>query len=244
MASPEIIQTPDGQVLVKRFSLARRAEHVLALVTFVALVVTGFPQKFDTSAFGHTVLGLLGGLENARLVHRLAGIVFTVHAAIHIAIFVLGGLSGRMRMTLLPVTKDVSDAWENLRYYMGHRKTPPDMPKFDYRQKFEYVGLVLGGLVMVFSGLVLMYPMATASLVPASIIPAAQVAHSNEAMLALLVLLIWHIYSAVLSPEVFPLDRSILTGYITAEELEEHHAAEYKRLFPQGHGPRRGHGTH
>ena len=95
---------------------------------------------------------------------------------------------------------------------------------------------------MVASGVVLMYPMLLAQFLPASLIPAAQVAHSNEAMLAFLVLVIWHIYGAVLSPEVFPIDRSIITGYVSAEELEEHHALEYDRLFPNGHGPHHEHG--
>lgn len=236
MRSPEIIRLPNGQVMVKRFSLPRRFEHILAIVTFVALIVTGFPQKFDTSGFGHWVLGLFGGLDNARYVHRAFGVVFCLHAVTHLLVVVLGALRGTMRMSLLPVTQDLRDAWQNLRYYMGYRAHGPKLPKFDYRQKFEYIGLVLGGLVMVASGLVLMYPMLLAQFLPASLIPAAQVAHSNEAMLAFLVLVIWHIYGAVLSPEVFPIDRSIITGYVSAEELEEHHAQEYDRLFPHGHG--------
>lgn len=242
MRSPEIIRTSEGQVLVKRFSLPRRFEHVLAIVTFVALIVTGFPQKFDTSTFGHWILGVFGGLENARWVHRAFGVVFTLHALTHIAMALLGAFAGRMRLTLLPVTQDLRDAWQNLRYYTGYRPTAPELPKFDYRQKFEYIGLVLGGLVMVFSGLVLMYPMILATWLPAALIPAMQVAHSSEAMLAFLVLVVWHVYGAVLSPEVFPIDRSIITGYMPAEELEHHHAREYKRLFPHGHGAR--HGSH
>lgn len=241
MRSPEIIRLPNGQVMVKRFSLPRRFEHILAIVTFVALIVTGFPQKFDTSNFGHWVLGLFGGLDNARYVHRAFGVLFCLHAITHLMVAILGALRGTMRMSLLPVTQDLRDAWQNLRYYMGYREHGPKLPKFDYRQKFEYIGLVLGGLVMVASGLVLMYPMLLAQFLPASLIPAAQVAHSNEAMLAFLVLVIWHIYGAVLSPEVFPIDRSIITGYVSAEELEEHHALEYDRLFPHGHGPHHGH---
>lgn len=240
MRSPEIIRTPEGQVLVKRFSLPRRFEHWLAVVTFVMLVVTGFPQKFDTSTLGHWVLGVFGGLDQARFVHRAFGVVFTLHAMSHLLFILVGVLWGRVRLTLLPVSQDLHDAWQTLRYYTGYRATPPELPKFDYRQKFEYIGLVLGGLVMVGSGIVLMYPLFMAGLMPAFLIPAAQVAHSNEAMLAFLVLVIWHIYGAVLSPEVFPIDRSILTGYLPAETLQAHHGLEYKRLFPNGHGPRFG----
>lgn len=237
MSSPEIIRYPDGQVYVKRFSLGRRAEHMLAVVTFVLLVVTGFPQKFDTSTVGHWMLGLFGGLEEARLVHRIAGVVFSLHAAIHLGIVIVGALGGRMRLTLLPTTRDLHDAWQNLQYYMGYRSTPPKLPKFDYRQKFEYIGLVLGGILMVGSGLILLFPLFTAEILPGAAIPVALVAHSSEAMLALLVLVVWHIYGAVLSPEVFPIDRSMFSGYMTAEDLHHHHALEYERLFPHGHDP-------
>lgn len=238
MRAPEIIRTPDGRVMVKRFSFPRRAEHMLAIVTFVLLVLTGFPQKFDTSAFGHWVLGLFGGLENARFVHRTAGIVFSLHAILHILAVIAGAATRRMRLTLLPTPQDLRDAWRNLLYYMGRRPRPPKLPKFDYRQKFEYIGLVLGGLVMVASGVILMFPVEAAAWLPAALIPAAQVAHSNEAMLAFLVLVVWHMYGAVLSPEVFPIDKSMFTGYMSAEELEAHHALEYERLFPHGHAGR------
>lgn len=221
----------NGTVLVERFSPMRRAEHILVLVTFIALVVTGLPQKFDGS-FSTWLLGVMGGLDNARLIHRVFGIVFSVHAAVHIVGFIMGVLLGRMRLTLLPTLQDLRDARENLLYYLGLRKKAPELPKFDYRQKFEYIGMVLGGLVMVASGLILLFPQLASGFMPGQFIPAAKVAHSNEAMLALLVLIVWHVYGSHLSPEVFPMDTSVFTGFMTKEELRERHALEFRRLFP------------
>ncbi|MBK8010536.1 MAG: cytochrome b/b6 domain-containing protein [Deltaproteobacteria bacterium] len=231
---PPMIRSPTGELLIERFSRIRRFEHTLVVIVFVALVVTGFPQKFDTSPVGHWFLQLFGGLSNARLIHRIAGIVFALHAVIHLTAIVFGGLTGRIRLTLLPVVQDLRDAWGTLRFYFGHRPHPPELPKFDYRQKFEYIGLILGGLVMVSSGMILLFPVFAARYLPSVVIPVAHVAHSNEAMLAFLVLVIWHVYGSIFSPEIFPLDRSILTGYISAEELKERHALEYRRLFPEG----------
>jgi len=222
---------------VERFSRFRRVEHTVAIVVFTVLVVTGFPQKFDHSQVGRWLLGAFGGLDNARLVHRIAGVMFAVHAGLHLAAILVGLLLGKMRLSLLPLPQDVRDAWDNLRFYFGYRDRPPELPKYDYRQKFEYIGLILGGMVMIFSGLVLIEPVLVARWLPGELIPAAQVAHSNEAMLAFLVLIIWHIYATVLSPDVFPLDRSMFTGFISAHELKERHALEYKRVFPDGEPP-------
>lgn len=226
-----IITGKDGTVHVERFSPIRRVEHILVLTTFVALIVTGLPQKFEGD-FSNWVLGVLGGLDTARLIHRIAGIVFSIHASVHIVAFMVGMMLGRMRWTLLPTLQDLRDARQNLLYYLGLREKPPELPKFDYRQKFEYLGMVLGGLVMVASGLILLFPQLFASYLPGSLIPAARVAHSNEAMLALLVLIVWHLYGSHLSPEVFPMDTSVFTGFMTKEELRERHVLEFRRLFP------------
>lgn len=236
MASrPKLLRRADGTLLVQRFAPIRRVEHVLGITVFVMLVLTGFPQRYHDAGWATSLLGFFGGLEQTREIHRIVGLVFAGHAVFHLGAIAIGTLTRRMRLSLLPTPRDLRDAWKMLRYYLGSSKAQPDLPKFDYRQKFEYIGLVLGGLVMLLTGLMLMYPHLVVAWLPGELIPAAQVAHSNEAMLALLVLVIWHAYGASLNPEVFPIDTCIFTGYLTADELKERHAEEYRRLFPAGH---------
>lgn len=224
----------DGVLEVERFSAVRRVEHWFAAVTFIMLIVTGFPQMFDHWELGHWILGTMGGLENARWLHRVFGLLFCGHAVLHLGAFVVGTVSGRMRMTMAPTPQDARDAWQMLLYFIGMRKTRPDLPKFDYRQKFEYMGMVLGGLVMVSSGLVLMYPLFVVQWLPGAVIPIAQVMHSSEAMLAFTVLVVWHVYGASLNPEVFPIDKTMFTGYMDVHHLEKLHGREFKTLFPDG----------
>lgn len=233
MAQPKIKRLPDGRILVERFTPVRRVEHLLTIATVGLLFLTGLPQKFD-GPVAAWFLSLFGGLDDARMVHRVAGIVLSVHAVIHLATIAAGILMGVMRLSLLPTLQDLRDARQNLLYYLGFRKEPAQLPKFDYRQKFEYIGMVFGGLVMVVSGIVLLFPQWVASVVPGELVPAMRVMHTNEAVLAFLVLLVWHLYGSHLSPDVFPMDKSIFTGYVTLDYLEHHHHLEYLRLFPQG----------
>lgn len=226
-----IFRNKQGTLLIERFSPVRRAEHVLAILSFAVLVLTGFPQKFYDAAWSAWLLSALGGLDTARTIHRVAGLVFALHAALHLLAFVVGLGLRRMRPSLLPTPQDLRDVVANLGWYLGYREHPPRYGKFDYRQKFEYLGLVLGGLVMIFSGLALLFPSAVTAWLPGQVIAASRLAHSNEAMLALLVLVIWHTYGAILSPEVFPLDRTMWTGVMTEPELRERHALEHARLF-------------
>ncbi|OFZ54624.1 MAG: hypothetical protein A2428_01745 [Bdellovibrionales bacterium RIFOXYC1_FULL_54_43] len=233
MSQPKIIRRPDGTILIERFSPFRRVEHLLVIAGFTLLVLTGFPQKFYEASWAASVLQFFGGLDRARTLHRVVGIIFSVQAVIHIAIIAVGILSSKMRLTLLPTSQDFRDVFATLSYYFGYTKEHPRYPKFDYRQKFEYLGMVLGGLVMVFSGLALLYPGFITSFLPGQIIPAARLAHSNEALLAFCVLVVWHVYGSHLSPEVFPMDKSMFTGYLTLDYLKEHHNLEYRRLFPK-----------
>ncbi len=131
---------------------------------------------------------------------------------------------------MLPSRRDMQDAVQNLKYGLGLTSTPPQFDRFDYKQKFEYWGLVLGGMVMIASGLVLWFPTLWTRFLPGVVIPTAKVLHTNEAMLALLVVVVWHIYGAHLSPEVFPCDGSIFTGRISRARLRHEHYLEYLRL--------------
>ena len=237
MRKPRVIRDANGEVFVERFFPIRRAEHLFVIVIFVALSLTGFPQKFHGAGWAKWFLSALGGVDGVRAIHRVLGLIFAGHAAIHIAALIAGVARRNMRLSLLPTVQDVRDAWNNLFYYLGRRAHPPKFPKFDYRQKFEYLGIVLGGLVMIVSGLVLMYPAFTTGWLPGEVVPASRVAHSSEALLALSVLVIWHLYSSHLSPEIFPLDRTIFSGFIRLKDLKERHPLEYERLFPEGVDP-------
>ena len=93
--------------------------------------------------------------------------------------------------------------------------------------------MVAGGLLMVFTGLLLYYPVFFTSFLPGQLLPAAKVAHSNEGLMAFLVVLTWHLYNAHLAPGVFPFNPTIFTGRISREHLREHHPLEYERLFPR-----------
>ena len=143
---------------------------------------------------------------------------------------------------MVPTKKDFTDALVTLRYYLGLSRTQARFDRYDYRQKFEYWGLVFGGLVMVTTGLVLLFPVATAKLLVGQVIPAAKLAHSSEGLMAFLAIIIWHIYNSHLSPDVFPFDGSIFTGRISRERMEKEHPLELERLEGTKEGAPRGRG--
>ena len=209
-----------------RFGLRPRLEHVAVMLLFLVLAVTGFPQKFFGAAWAAWTIDALGGIDTVRWLHRMAGIVFAALTVVHLGVALTLVLSGRSGWTMLPTRKDFADVVLMLRYYLGLSEEHARFGRFDYRQKFEYWGLVLGGLMMIVTGFMLYLPALTTRFLPGELIPAAKVAHSNEGLLAFLVVIIWHIYNAHLAPEVFPFDPSIFTGRVTREFMEKEHPLE------------------
>jgi cytochrome b subunit of formate dehydrogenase len=216
----------------ERFSPRQRFEHVTVMVLFTLLAVTGLPQKFFEASWAPGLMNLFGGVDRARFVHRAAGLAFTVMAVFHLVGAVYEVVVRRAPLSIVPAKKDYHDAILTLRYYLGLTERQASFDRFDYRQKFEYWGLILGAMVVISTGIVLMWPVAVAQFLPGEVIPAAKVAHSNEGLLAFLVVVTWHIYNAHFNPDVFPFDTTIFTGRISQERMEHEHPLELDRLAP------------
>jgi formate dehydrogenase subunit gamma len=216
---------------VVRFSFWSRFQHAMIILLFGLLLVTGMPQKWPTSEISVWVVDHLGGIFAARWLHRMAGIVFAVLVVAHLVVAIGGVLTKRMKPSMLLGKKDFTDALDNLRYYAGYKDAPPRFGRYDYRQKFEYWGLIFGSLIMVATGFILYFPIAVSNFLPAELIPAAKVMHSYEALFAFLIVLIWHMAGAHLSPESFPIDTSIFTGKVRKDKLKHEHPLEYEDLF-------------
>jgi formate dehydrogenase gamma subunit len=215
---------------VIRFTLKQRIEHLVTMVVFTLLCLTGLPQKFYNAGWAQGLVDFFGGIDRSRAIHRFCGVLLALSTVFHFASVLVGFLERRMRLSMIPTKQDFQDAIGTLRYYLGTADHPPPFDRYDYRMKFEYWGLVVGNVVMVLTGFILYFPTLAARLMPGQFIPAAKVAHSNEGLMAFLVIIIWHIYNAHLNPDVFPFDTSIFTGKISRERMLHEHPLELARL--------------
>ena len=213
-----------------RFSVRQRTEHALVMSLFIVLSVTGLPQKYFDAGWARWLIDLMGGIDRIRWFHRAAGLSFTAMTAFHLMMAIGAVASGRSPLSIVPNRKDFTDAIQTLSYYLGRGDAPAKFDRFDYRQKFEYWGLVLGAVVVISTGLILYFPILFTRFFPGELVPAAKVAHSNEGLMAFLVVILWHIYNAHLNPDVFPFDKTIFTGKISLERMEHEHPLELERI--------------
>lgn len=213
-----------------RFSVSQRMEHLVQIVAFVALVATGVPQKFHDAGWANWMMTGFGGIDMTRSIHHFFAAVMVIECVYHFGAVLHGLNKKRTWPAMLPAPKDIVDAIGTLKYFMGLAKEEPKFDRFDYRQKLEYWSLVWGTVVMVLTGMVLLFPAQVTAWIPGDWVPAAKAAHGGEALLAFLSILVWHMYWAHFRPGSFPFDKSIFTGKISKERMIEEHPLEYERL--------------
>jgi hypothetical protein len=64
----------------------------------------------------------------------------------------------------------------------------------------------------------------------------ARAIHFYEAILATLTIIVWHFYSVVFNPDVYPMSWAWITGNLTEHEMEEEHGLELEKVKAQQKG--------
>ncbi len=85
MATQEISANAK-QSYVQRFTLAQRVEHIVLLVSFSMLGLTGLVQKFAGNPICRVSDSALGGIENVRTIHHIAAILLLIQCAYHVIV--------------------------------------------------------------------------------------------------------------------------------------------------------------
>ena len=93
------------------------------------------------------------------------------------------------------------------------------MGRYTFEEKMEYWAFVWGAIIMGATGFMMWNPISTARFLPGEVIPAAKAAHGGEALLAVLAIIVWHMYGV----HIKRFNRSMFTGKMTeADMLHEH----------------------
>lgn len=221
----------------ERLTLFQRGQHLTMVISFTLLALTGLPMRFPESASVARLYAIFGGLAGARQVHRVAAMLMIADGAVHLVY--LAALLARSRFNvrdawpMVPTWKDARDWWETSLYYFGRRRHLPKYDRFNFREKFDYFAVFWGLPVMMLSGLVLWFPVLFGNMLPDLAIPIAYIAHSDEAILAISAIVVWHFYNVHYSPDKFPMSWVWLTGRISEHDIQHEHPLEYERLTAQ-----------
>jgi cytochrome b subunit of formate dehydrogenase len=224
-----------------RFTLSERVQHWTLAGSFATLAVTGFWLRL-----GWTVPLVEGDLQESLRagIHRGAAVLFGGLAFYHVGYLALSSGGRSLARAILPRIRGTRDAllcvaacarlgpptrsdWRELiatvRYNVGLTSDRPQHGRFTYWEKMEYWALAWGATVMISTGLVLWFEVPALNRVPYWAFELFRTVHFYEATLAVLAIVVWHLYYVVVNPDVFPLNRAMTRGTLTAAEMAREH---------------------
>ena len=193
-----------------RWSRLERLEHWILFLAFAALGYSGFAIRSPHAAWAAPFLW--GGEGFRAGFHRVFALVFVILGAFHL---VRIALTARGRRMLAGFSFRASDARDLRLFLRGAKSTipePREPGRFSYVAKVEYWALLWGGVIMTLTGAGLVFKDWTLAHLPAWMPEWCTRVHFYEALLATLAILVWHLYRVIFDPEVYPLERTMLSG--------------------------------
>lgn len=215
---------------IERFSITFRIQHIVLFTSCIILIISGLPLKFPNTAWAAKFFHVLGGVTASGLIHRV-GAVGLICVGIFHMLYVSLTREGRHNFReLFPLPRDVVDVFRNVIYFLGRAKSGARFGRFSYIEKFDYWAVYWGMVVMITSGLMLWFQDNAMAIFPKFFIDMAHEAHSDEALLATLAIIIWHFYNVHFNPDNFPMSWTWLNGKISKAKMIHHHPLEYEEL--------------
>ncbi len=233
---------PQKERFYERFDSFSRFLHVLVIISFLSLAMTGMTIKFSGVSIFQTLSRLLGGTEVTGFIHRVAAIITFVYFILHVGYVIRKkrrlGLSMKRLLTgenTLAVRKtDLIEFGQTMKWFMGLGPRP-NYGRWTYWEKFDYFAVFWGILIIGASGLLLWFPEFFTGLgIPGSFINVATIIHSDEALLATGFIFTVHFFNTHFRPDKFPMDPVIFTGCVSVEELKSDRPRHYEYLVKTG----------
>jgi formate dehydrogenase gamma subunit len=223
-----------------RLTLNETMQHWVLAISFIVLVISGFSLRFSEAWWVQILFGWGEG-EGFLIrgtVHRTAAVIFMLCSTWHVISLLSHRGRGLIRDLILE-KRDLINVRENVSYFLGRRKEPARFGRFSYIEKSEYWALVWGGIIMAVSGLLLWFDNYFASWgLPKGVLDVVLVVHYYEAWLATLAMVVWHGYSAIFNPRVYPMNPAWMTGKMPKDMYTHEHPEAPKlkaRIFRRVH---------
>jgi cytochrome b subunit of formate dehydrogenase len=229
-----------GRRYVWRFSPLERFLHLLVIISFFGLVMTGTPLLFAHMPWARGMIQILGGFQAAGLIHRACAVITFAYFFVHVGHLTIRILKSSDRKSffwgpdsMVPQPKDVKDLVQTFKWFFG-LAPPARHDRWSYMDKLDYWGEFWGVAIIGGSGLVLWFPGLFSILFPGWVFNVATIVHGIEALLAAGVIFTIHFFNVNLRPEKFPIDVVMFTGRATLDYMQEEHPLEYERLIREG----------
>jgi cytochrome b subunit of formate dehydrogenase len=212
-----------------------RVQHAVMAISFMTLVWTGFALKYPDQWWARPLLLAEVHASVRSLVHRIAAVVFIAISVTHAVSLIVSRKLRRHWMEMWPAVRDMRESLSGFAYNLGLGEVPPPRSSHSYIEKAEYWAVIWGAAVMIATGVLLWANNIAMKLLPKIWLDVATSIHFYEAVLASLAIVVWHFYTIIFDPDVYPLDTAFLTGY-SVKKHEAHPEKEPQKETAAAHG--------
>jgi cytochrome b subunit of formate dehydrogenase len=227
--------------LYRRFDRFSRTLHIVMMVSFFTLALTGMALKFSYMRWAQALSHLLGDFDTMAVLHRLCAVilfgVFVSHLWDVVRKKRRGGGSWWQMITgpntILFARRDLTDVLASIRWFFGLGPRP-SYGRYTYWEKFDYFAVLWGVVIIGSTGLILWFPETATRIIPGWFVNVATIIHSDEALLAVGFIFTIHFFNTHFRPDKFPMDPVIFTGRVTLDELKYDKPDEYREMVEAG----------
>lgn len=216
----------------KRFSVLNRCLHLFSMIGFLGLAITGLSLGLVKYGLFCFIAKILGGSECVSTMHKTFAVFTYLCVLIHFAwLIYYKAVLGKPILgpnSAMITSYDLKTFLQHIRHNLGLGEYPL-FYRFTYWEKFDYLAMVVGMHTMGITGILIWYPEFWSHHLPGIFIDMARMLHFYEAIMAVFLKIIIHITTTHLRPEVFPLDKSIFTGFVSLERMQADHPKELGR---------------
>ncbi len=235
---------PRAKQQYRRFGKQHIFFHLLVIISFLGLSLTGLPLKFSDQDWAQTMMSFFGGVKLAGLLHRGCAVLTFYYfiAALLMSfnfLFISKKFAGNwwQRLlgpdSLLPNRRDSEDAVKMARWFC-FKGPKPTFERWTYWEKFDFLAVFWGMFAIGGSGLMLWFPEFFGAFLPGWMFNIATIVHSDEALLATGFIFTVHFFNTHLRPEKFPMDFVIFNGQISRDEFIEERGDQWRRYEQAG----------
>jgi len=239
--SRQLRKMAKGEKQFRRFGRLERSLHVMVIVSFLTLAVTGMTLKFSYQPWAQWLSSALGGFQSTGTLHRMAAILTFFYFTRHVInLFAKRSQSGKSWKDfifgpegMMFNGRDGVEFVQTVKWFL-HKGERPLYGRWTYWEKFDYFAVFWGVAMIGASGMILWFPEFFTHLFPGQFINIASIIHSDEALLATGFIFTIHFFNTHFRPDRFPMDPVIFTGRMTLEEFKEDRPREYEQLVAEG----------
>jgi formate dehydrogenase subunit gamma len=215
-------------IKVRRFSMAFVVAHAVNFISFLALYLTALPMY--TEAFDW-VYNVVGGPENARLLHRIFAVAFITPTFIW-AIWDFKGLSRWIKELFTWKKRDLQFFQETGKELFGFKYKHIPQTFFNAGEKINSWIQIITAVMIICSGFLVWFP----EYFPRALVQWGYFFHNVGFGLAAAVV-VGHIYLAAVHKNSSPGFKGVVTGVVPAWWAHDHYTEWYEEEVAKGNFP-------